>query len=47
MSLWNVEGVASDEHVTDAKYPEHFKKAVVENDNILQQVFNLDETGLF
>jgi len=50
MSLWNVMGVgepASDEHETDAKDPEHFKKAVEENDCVLQQVFNLDETSLF
>jgi len=50
MSLWNVKGVgepASDEHVTDAKYPEHFKKTIEENDFVLQQVFKLDETGLF
>lgn len=50
MSLWNVKGVgepASDEYVTDANYPEHFKKAVVENDCVLHQVFNLDKTGLF
>ena len=48
MSLWNVKGEqpASDEYVTDAKYPEHFKKAVEEN-TVLLQVFNLDETGLF
>jgi hypothetical protein len=25
--------------VTDAKYPEYFKKAVEENDCVLQQVF--------
>jgi len=50
VSLWNVKRVgepASDEYVIDAKYPEHFKKAVEENDCVLQQVFNLDKTGLF
>lgn len=50
MSLWNVKGVgepASDEYMTDAKYPKHFKKAVEENDVVLQQVFNLDETDPF
>jgi len=34
VSLWNVKRVgepASDEYVTDAKYPEHLKKAVEEN----------------
>jgi hypothetical protein len=42
VSLWNVKRVgelASDEYVTDAKYPEYFKKAVEENDCVLQQVF--------
>jgi hypothetical protein len=49
VSLWNVKRVgepASDEYVTDAKYPEHFKKAVDENDCVLQLVFNLDETDI-
>jgi fibrillarin-like rRNA methylase len=33
--------------MTDAKYPEHFKKVVEENDCVVQQFFNLDETCLF
>lgn len=38
MSLWNVKGVeepAFDKYVTDAKCPEHFKKAVEENGCVL------------
>jgi ribosomal protein S17E len=34
-------------NMINAKYPEHFKKAVEENECVVQQVFNLDETCLF
>jgi hypothetical protein len=50
MSLWHVKRVgeaASDEYVAGAKYPQHIKKVTEEKSCLLQQVFNLDETGVF